>query len=72
MTLAYLEKTDALTILSAAVANQQAKYAQIQILPSEVEIAISSYGILTLKARNQSQATVTVLNELCTVLAPVM
>jgi len=72
MTLAYLEKTDALTILSKAVANQQAKYAQIQIVPSDVDIAISSYGIMTLKARNHSQATTTVLSELRDVLAPTL
>lgn len=70
MTLAYLEKTDALTVLSAAVANQQAKYRQIQIVSSDVNIAISSYGILMLKSRNQSRPTMTVLDELEKTLRP--
>lgn len=69
MTLAYLEKTDALTILSAAVAHQQSKYSQVRIIPSDVDIAISSYGILTLKSRNHSAAAITVLGELKSVLA---
>ncbi|WP_172493670.1 LysR family transcriptional regulator [Gluconobacter oxydans] len=70
MTLAYLEKTDALTVLSAAVANQQAKYRQIQIVSSDVNIAISSYGILMLKSRNQSRPTMKVLDELKKTLRP--
>ncbi|GAJ27954.1 LysR substrate-binding domain-containing protein [Acidomonas methanolica] len=56
MTLACLRRSDSLSIISEAVALQQAAFGQLDILPLPFEISISNYGVVIPRHRPTSPA----------------
>jgi DNA-binding transcriptional LysR family regulator len=62
MTLAYVTGTDALSVVSEAVAQQQAACGQVAILPLAAEIAAGAYGLILPSQRPLSPATSTMLH----------
>ena len=64
MTLAYIARTDALTVLSEAVATQQAAFQQIAVIPTTFDLTLSGYGLILPTQRAQSPAVATVVTAL--------
>lgn len=46
MTLAYLNRTDALSVMSAPVAEQQARCGQLAIIPVDIDMTCVGYGLI--------------------------
>lgn len=61
MTLAYLARTDAVTVLSEAVALQQAAFGQVAIIPTGLDLTLSGYGLILPTQRPLPPAVVTVV-----------
>ncbi|WP_284946508.1 LysR substrate-binding domain-containing protein [Acidisoma cladoniae] len=61
MTLAYVTGSDAISIVSEAVARQQAACGQIAILPLSVALTAGAYGLILPSQRPPSPATATML-----------
>ena len=61
MTLAYIARTDALTVLSEAVATQQAAVRQIAVIQTTFDLTLSGYGLILPTQRAQSPAVATVV-----------
>jgi DNA-binding transcriptional LysR family regulator len=61
VTLAYLARSDALTVLSGPVAQQQARYRQVSPIPNDLDLSISPYGLLTCRDRQLSPVATTVM-----------
>jgi len=69
MTLAYLDRTNALSVVSAPVAEQQVRCGQLSLIPVEVDVTCTEYGLLLPLNRPMSPALesfVTVLNRTIT------
>lgn len=56
MTLAYIDRTDALSVLSAPVARQQAACGQLSLIPVEPDMSGSPYGLILPRERPMSPA----------------
>ena len=61
MTLAYLARTDAVTVLSEGVALQQAAFAQVAIIPTGLDLSLSGYGLILPTQRPVPPAVGTVI-----------
>jgi DNA-binding transcriptional LysR family regulator len=61
MTLAYVTGSDAISIVSEAVARQQADCGQVAILPLDAEVTAGTYGLILPSQRQPSPATATML-----------
>ena len=46
MTLAYLARTDAVTVVSEPVALQQAAFGQVTVIPTPFDLTLSAYGLI--------------------------
>lgn len=64
MTLAYIAGTDAVTVLSEGVAVQQARFRQIEIIPTELDLTLSGYGLILPTCRPMPPAVATVVSTL--------
>ncbi|WP_025884685.1 LysR family transcriptional regulator [Asaia prunellae] len=62
MTLTYITRTDALTILSAPAAQLQADIGQIAIMPIDFTFDVAPWGIMISKERPFTPAAITVLS----------
>jgi DNA-binding transcriptional LysR family regulator len=62
MTLAYVTGSDAISIVSEAVARQQADCGQVAILPLDTELTAGAYGLILPSQRQPSPATATMLS----------
>lgn len=62
MTLAYITRTDALTILSAPAAELQSDIGQIANLPIDFLFDVAPWGLITSKERPSTPATLTILS----------
>ncbi|WP_438381987.1 LysR substrate-binding domain-containing protein [Asaia sp. BMEF1] len=62
MTLAYITRTDALTILSAPAAKLQSDIGQIASLPIDFVFDVAPWGLMTSKERPSTPATLTILS----------
>ena len=51
MTLAYIDRTDALSVLSGPVARQQASCGQLSIIPVMPDMSGTSYGLILSRER---------------------
>jgi len=61
MTLAYLERSDALSLVSEAVAAQQQLFGQIAIIPTEIDLSVRPYGVIYSSQRTPTPALKTFL-----------
>ncbi|NVN03241.1 MULTISPECIES: LysR family transcriptional regulator [Asaia] len=62
MTLAYITRTDALTILSAPAAKLQSDIGQIASLPIDFVFDVAPWGLMTSKERPSTPAALTILS----------
>ncbi|MDX7950080.1 LysR substrate-binding domain-containing protein [Lichenihabitans sp. Uapishka_5] len=64
MTLAYLARTDAMTIISEPVALQQASFGQVVVIPTRFDLTLSGYGLILPTQRPVPPAVTTVVKAL--------
>ncbi|GAB6854796.1 LysR family transcriptional regulator [Asaia astilbis] len=72
MTLAYITRSDALTLLSAPAAELQRDIGQISLLPIDFTLDTAPWGLITSRARALTPAAITILSLLTQTLRPAM
>jgi len=70
ITLSYISRSQALTILSEPVARQQAAFGQIALIANTLDLSLSPYGLIVSRERPLSSVVATVLGVLRTTLRP--
>lgn len=70
VTLAYLARTDAVTIVSEPVALQQAAFGQVAIIPTPFDLTLSAYGLIVPTQRSLRPAVAAVVAALSQHLDP--